>query len=101
MALRYDAMGRYDGTTPVARSDKGDRAGKASPNDALMRHSLLEGVEPSPVGITSWSQAGHNPGRRFGWNGSSPLKRGRKAMAGPLVGLTFKAIPRHEQHRSA
>ncbi|MEP2642407.1 hypothetical protein [Roseobacter sp.] len=57
MALRYSADGIYDGQAPVLRS-AGRRASlaEAEANAHLFLHSLAEGVEPSPVSITSWAQ---------------------------------------------
>lgn len=57
MALRYSADGVYDGVAPVARAGKGRSTLSAlALNEELLRFSLFEGREPSPVGITSWAQ---------------------------------------------
>ncbi len=57
MALRYSADGVYDGTVPIARTDgKTASVTQAALNEELLRFSLAEGREPSPVAITSWSQ---------------------------------------------
>ncbi len=41
---------------PAPRCTRRRRHTRASPPNALRRHSLLDGVEPDPVGITSWAQ---------------------------------------------
>ena len=57
MALRYSADGVYDGVAPIARGGKGRSTLAAMAlNEELLRFSLFEGREPSPVGITSWAQ---------------------------------------------
>lgn len=57
MALRYSADGVYDGVAPVARGGSGTSAiTKMAISDELRRFSIIEGREPSPVGITSWAQ---------------------------------------------
>lgn len=58
MALRYSSDGVYDGIAPIARSKTAPTQGIAnqSISDELRRFSLLEGRDPSPVAITSWSQ---------------------------------------------
>jgi hypothetical protein len=65
MALRYDDSGAYTASAGLAVSAKPQPAA-AVPGataayarvaaDALRRHSLLDGVEPDPVGITAWAQ---------------------------------------------
>lgn len=58
MLLRYDADGGYLGKAAprrtLARGDVDARATEVS--ELLRRHSLVEGVEPDPVAITSWAQ---------------------------------------------
>jgi len=69
LALRYDATGAYtaaaglrvaggEGTASsggfCALGDRG--ATRAAVQEALRRHSLLDGVEPDLVGITAWAQ---------------------------------------------
>jgi hypothetical protein len=65
MALRYDASGAYTATSGLSASAQPRPAAAvhtAAPADErlaaeqLRRHSLLDGVEPDPVGITSWAQ---------------------------------------------
>jgi hypothetical protein len=57
LALRYSADGRYDGTAPMLRADTAlPGLMKAQASQLLFAYSLAEGVEPSPVSITSWSQ---------------------------------------------
>ena len=54
IALRYTADGVYDGTPALAARVAPHL--QPSLRDELLRHSLAEGREPSPVGITSWAQ---------------------------------------------
>lgn len=65
MALRYDDAGAYTAAAGFAASSKPQPAAglpsAASPYMRLAaelarRHSLLAGIEPDPVGITSWAQ---------------------------------------------
>lgn len=54
MALRFSPEGSYDGTPPLAANTT--PMARATLSDELLRFSLAEGREPSPVGITMWSQ---------------------------------------------
>jgi len=58
LALRYDRGGAYLGkasaATTLARGDAD--AVRAQTRELLRRHSLLDGVEPDLVGLTSWAQ---------------------------------------------
>jgi hypothetical protein len=64
--LRYDASGAYSTKAGVEASsgpvfDASWRQGDADPDavvisQALRDHSLLVGVDPSPVGVTAWAQ---------------------------------------------
>lgn len=65
MAIRYDLTGAYtaaSGMTASAQPQMRAAVHTAAPNyeraaaEKLRRHSLLDGVEPDPVGITSWAQ---------------------------------------------
>jgi hypothetical protein len=58
MALRYSSDGAYDGIAPVARSKEALRPGITNQaiSDELRRFSIIEGRDPSPVGVTSWGQ---------------------------------------------
>ena len=63
MALRFSSDGIYDGTATILRGkkdssglDAGSDIMKAQASQHLFDHSLFEGVEPSPVAITSWAQ---------------------------------------------
>jgi hypothetical protein len=65
MALRYDDSGAYTAASGFgisAQPQKGAAVHTAASGYARLaaerarRHSLLDGVEPDPVGITSWAQ---------------------------------------------
>jgi len=65
MALRYDDSGAYTAASGFgisAQPEKGAAVHTAASGYAQLaaerarRHSLLDGVEPDPVGITSWAQ---------------------------------------------
>jgi len=65
MALRYDASGAYTAASGLSASAQPrpapavHTAGPAHEHlaaEELRRHSLLAGVEPDPVGFTSWAQ---------------------------------------------
>jgi hypothetical protein len=65
MVLRYDDTGAYtaaSGFGVSAKPQPGAAVHMAAPGYARLaaerarRHSLLDGVEPDPVGITSWAQ---------------------------------------------
>ena len=67
IALRYGADGIYDGYAPILRADDGSGGGgrrdagasdmlRAQISEELRRFSVFEGIDPSPVGITSWAQ---------------------------------------------
>ncbi|WP_377189711.1 hypothetical protein [Ruegeria meonggei] len=53
-ALRFTSDGVYDGTPALAATAPPHAQGII--RDELLRHSLAEGREPSPVGVTSWAQ---------------------------------------------
>jgi hypothetical protein len=55
-AIRFGANAVYDGTTQALASEGAGRIEKADLADQLMRHSMFVGAEPSPIGITAWSQ---------------------------------------------
>ena len=61
IALRYGAEGLYDGYAPILHdtprgiSSASDMT-RAQISEELRRFSLFEGVDASPVGITSWAQ---------------------------------------------
>lgn len=100
IALRYTADGVYDGTPPlVARAAPHLRP---SLRDELLRHSLAEGREPSPVGITSWAQpwfpvwleweARLEPGRDLdGWQLGRIEFAGRSERDGTALVLSGRA----------
>jgi hypothetical protein len=54
--MRFGANAVYDGTTQALASDAAGRIEKADLADQLLRHSMFVGAEPSPIGITAWSQ---------------------------------------------
>lgn len=58
LALRYDATGAYLGKATAAGTlARGDLDGvRTSTLELLRRHSLLDGVEPDLVALTSWAQ---------------------------------------------
>jgi hypothetical protein len=55
--MRYGADASYDGRSSFLAAQV-NRASLTSMlvSDQLLRHSLYEGVEPDPVGVTAWSQ---------------------------------------------
>lgn len=55
-AMRFGANAVYDGTTQALAGDAAGRIEKADLADQLLRHSMFAGAEPSPIGITAWSQ---------------------------------------------
>jgi len=55
-AMRFGADAVYDGTTQALAGDAAGRIEKADLADQLLRHSMFVGAEPSPIGITAWSQ---------------------------------------------
>lgn len=57
VALRFSQDGIYDGVAPIARGGtEQSLASSTGISDELRRFSLLEGRDPSPVGVTSWVQ---------------------------------------------
>jgi hypothetical protein len=55
-AMRFGPDAVYDGTTQALAGDAAGRIDKADLADQLLRHSMFTGAEPSPIGITAWSQ---------------------------------------------
>jgi hypothetical protein len=55
-AIRFGANAVYDGTTQALAGDAAGRIDKADIADQLLRHSMFVGAEPSPIGVTAWSQ---------------------------------------------
>ncbi|SEW12141.1 hypothetical protein SAMN05444851_1546 [Aliiroseovarius sediminilitoris] len=62
VALRYSRDGLYDGTVPgfsaPTRTGEASVPGpmEAALGDQLRRHSLLDGVDAAPLGVTVWAQ---------------------------------------------
>ena len=55
-AIRFGADAIYDGTTEALTSRTVGRIERSDIADQLLRHSLFVGAEPSPIGVTAWSQ---------------------------------------------
>ena len=55
-AIRFGANAVYDGTTQALAGEVAGRIEKADVADQLLRHSMFVGAEPSPIGVTVWSQ---------------------------------------------
>jgi hypothetical protein len=55
-AVRFGADAVYDGSTQVLAGAGAGRIDRADVADQLLRHSMFVGAEPSPIGITAWSQ---------------------------------------------
>lgn len=57
IALRYTKDGRYDGDASLVQAkDDVAPAMRHAISEELRRFSIIEGIDPSPVGVTSWSQ---------------------------------------------
>ncbi len=54
--LRFGKRAVYDGSTSVLVGDDDRLREGPDVADQLLRHSLFVGVEPSPIGVTAWSQ---------------------------------------------
>ena len=55
-AMRFGADAVYDGSTQALADESAGRFDRADLADQLLRHSMFVGAEPSPIGITAWSQ---------------------------------------------
>jgi hypothetical protein len=116
IALRYSPDGAYDGTVPIARQGNDvTPAVKAAVSNELLRFSIYEGREPSPVSISTWVQPWSpvwleweialEPGQGFdGWllerieftgapkpNGKVVKLRGRSAITSGLA-RSFQSV---------
>ncbi len=56
VGLRFGTNAVYDGATQALSAGASSRNERMDIADQLLRHSLYAGVEPSPVGVTAWSQ---------------------------------------------